>query len=126
MIKAKTNIGIFDIIVCLIAVCVSVLFFLLPSDSTAKSVYIKTEKSEEYYSIDEDSTFEISSCGHTLTVEIKDGAVRIKDSSCPDKLCKSIGYVTDSSKPIVCAPAKVVIRVIDNGGVPDADIIAGR
>ena len=48
----------------------------------------------------------------TNTAVIEDGAVYMKDASCPDKLCMHQGKAYDSSKKIICLPNKVVIEVI--------------
>ena len=126
MTKARTRISFFDILICLVAVCTSVCFLIFPSVSVSKTVYVKCENKDSYYDLSNNSIFSISSHGHKLTLEIKDEAVRIKESSCPDKLCEASGWSTDSTKPIVCAPAKVVIRIQSDGGTSNADIIAGR
>ena len=81
---------------------------------------------ENTYSLTDDRTVNISSGGYDLTLEIKDGAVRILKSSCHDKICVSTGWIKDQSKIIVCAPAKVVVRIDNDGGDSDVDFIAGR
>ncbi|MBQ6908213.1 MAG: NusG domain II-containing protein [Clostridia bacterium] len=48
----------------------------------------------------------------TNTAVIENGAVYMKDASCPDKLCMHQGKAYDSSKKIICLPNKVVIEVI--------------
>lgn len=126
MVRARTHISIFDILICLIAISISLLYLFFPFGSSEKHVHIKAENYDSYLDLSENTSFDISSSGYKFTVEIKDGAVRIKDSNCPDKLCVSSGWVKDGSKPIVCAPAKAVIRIEADGGDSDADIIAGR
>ncbi len=124
----KTKVGIPDIILCSAAVIIAaaILVFQIPEASGKNmQVFIKSDSADTVYPLEENRTVEIQSAGHTITVEIKDGAVRVKDSDCPDKYCVSSGWIKDSSRPVVCAPGKTVIRIQNGGGDGDADFIAG-
>lgn len=48
-------------------------------------------------------------------IEIRDGAVGIIDASCPDGLCKRMGFISDSLMPVTCLPNHLVIRVAKEG-----------
>jgi len=122
----RTKIGIPDILVCAIAILLSISVFLYPISKKADRVLVKTDENEFSYSLLKDSTVTIHSAGHTLTLEIKSGSVRITESDCPDKICVSFGSIKDPSRPIVCAPAKVIVQISGTGGDDDADFIAGR
>ena len=126
MIKARTKVGVADITVCIVALILVVILLLVPSGSSSNTVYVKTDDSEFYIDLSENTTKSVTSNGHTLSLEIKDGEVRVTDSDCPDKLCEKVGWIKDSSQIIVCAPAKVLIRIQSPGGESDADFIAGR
>lgn len=68
--------------------------------------------------MNKDCTFDING---TNTIVIKNGAVRMENADCPDKLCVKQGNIYDSSKDIVCLPNKVVIKVSKPS---DIDIIS--
>lgn len=51
------------------------------------------------------------------TVEIKDGAIRVRDAACPDKTCVHMGWLRSSAMPIVCLPNHLVIEYQDSGQV---------
>lgn len=125
----RTKIGIGDIIVTLAAVLIAILF-LLPhgfrDSGDEYTVLIKTDTEESVYELSTNRTVSVHSSGYDITVEIKDNAVRVADSSCPDRICVSSGWVRSPSRPIICAPAKVLIRIQSGGGDTDADCIAGR
>jgi len=44
-----------------------------------------------------------------MTIEIKDGAVRVAESDCPKGVCKHAGWVRAPGRAIVCVPNKVLI-----------------
>jgi len=128
MLKAKTKIGFADIAICILSLAAAVilLIFALSSSSLTANVSVTSENFESSYSLNDDRTVQISSCGYTLTLEIKDGAARIAKCDCPDKVCVSTGWIKDRSRIIVCAPAKTVIRIENGGGGTDVDFVAGR
>lgn len=57
-----------------------------------------------------DGEYEIEvDLGH-LHVEVKDGAYRVFDVDCPDKICEEVGWVKKGSeKLIVCLPNSIVL-----------------
>ena len=48
-------------------------------------------------------------------LEIRDGAIGITDASCPDGLCRKMGFISDSFMPITCLPNHLVIQVVKEG-----------
>lgn len=44
-------------------------------------------------------------------LEIRPGSVGIIEASCPDLLCKNMGFVDSSLMPITCLPNHLVIKV---------------
>ncbi len=56
--------------------------------------------------------------GHN-TIEVKPGAVGIKEADCPDRLCVSMGYADSSLLPIVCLPHGLVIEIEEQAAAPD-------
>lgn len=57
--------------------------------------------------------------GHTLTVEIQNGAVRVINSTCPDHLCEQGGWFSDNGSSAVCVPAGISVRVTGDGQTID-------
>lgn len=127
--KMRTRIGFGDVIVSLTAVLLALLILLpqLNEDGgKEKTVLIKTDSDETVYDLSVDREISLHSSGYEVTVKIKDNAVCVINSDCPDRVCISSGWVEDSARPIICAPAKVLIRIQNGGGDTDADFIAGR
>lgn len=53
--------------------------------------------------------------GHNLLkCRIKDNAIRVTYSTCPDKICVKQGRISSSGQAIVCLPNKVVISIINS------------
>ena len=88
---------------------------------TAQSVRIKTDAGENVYPLSEDKTFDISSNGISLTVEISDGTVSVIKATCPDRCCVNTGKISKSGKSIVCLPAHVTVTLDGEGGEYDAN-----
>lgn len=52
-----------------------------------------------------------------IVIEVKDKKVRVKEENSPKHLCSKEGYTNDSSKPIICLPNKIVIKVVSDSSV---------
>jgi len=40
--------------------------------------------------------------------------VRVKESSCPNKICVKTGWIKRSGEIIVCAPNEVTVRILSS------------
>lgn len=70
-------------------------------------------------SLSDKAYFETEINGVTICRE--DGAVYIKDSSCPDKVCVRSGRLTKRGQSAVCAPNGVSVEIKGRGrNTPDA------
>ncbi len=125
--KLRTKVSIADIIVCFAVIALATASLLIMKDTESKTVEVITKDSTLLYDLRKDVTEVIVSNGYELTIEIKNGSARILSSTCPDKVCENSGWTDDVSRPIICAPAEVIVRIKSTeGGVTDADFIAGR
>ena len=96
----------------IILLCAAAVFvYYLHSDGAGDTVTVKSEAGVKSYPLDRDSVFEVNSNGFTLSVEIKDGKVRVTDADCPDKVCVHTGTIASRGGSIACVPAKVMISV---------------
>ncbi|MGA1843919.1 MAG: NusG domain II-containing protein [bacterium] len=79
----------------------------------------------------ETGTFSLDS-GHTtlqfegakgpFSIEINDGRVRMKDSTCPGKCCVEMGWIGCEGQMICCIPNRVILKII--GGTEAYDALA--
>lgn len=46
-----------------------------------------------------------------VTIETKDGKIRVKEENSPLHLCSKQGYIHKSTETIVCLPNKIVIKI---------------
>lgn len=64
------------------------------------------------FPLDQDTEYVIESeNGGINRLVIEDGAARITEASCPDKLCISQGSASERGQTIVCLPNRVVITI---------------
>lgn len=57
------------------------------------------------------------------TIEVMEGKIGIVDASCPDLLCKNMGYIDNSLMPITCLPNHLIIKVINKTSSNEIDTI---
>lgn len=48
-----------------------------------------------------------------VVVEIKNKKVRIKESSCPYKICVHTGWISNPYQQIICVPNKTVVKIVN-------------
>lgn len=117
-----------DRVIYLILLLFFLLSLLLPSAiplfrGNADRVRVDADGTVSVYPLGRDADYPIVSCGHTLTVSVRDGGVSVSHADCPDHLCEKTGVIRRAGQSVVCLPARVIVTV--EGGEPDADIIIG-
>lgn len=96
------------------------------NDSSDLRLVIRTQSEVLSYPLSSDRTIPVASGGYTLTVEIRDGRARVRETDCPDKICQRTGWISHKGETVICAPATVRLTVTDpKGGVGDADSVIG-
>ncbi|WP_456400774.1 NusG domain II-containing protein [Mesoaciditoga sp.] len=80
------------------------------SKKAAKAVIIVHSKVYKVVNLNEDKTFKINWKGkYLMTVQIKNGAIRAKDSTCKNKICVHTGWISKDGQSIVCVPNHIII-----------------
>ena len=62
--------------------------------------------------------------GHENTVEVQHGRIRVVSANCPDQVCVRTGWLSAGTRPIVCLPAKLTIR-LEGAPADGIDGVAG-
>ena len=55
-----------------------------------------------------------------FSVEIKDGRVRMKDSTCPNKFCVKMGWIRHEGQVVCCIPNRIILKIKGKGETYDA------
>jgi len=81
----------------------------------SKKILVRADGKNYEYSLDQEGIYKVEGPLGFTSFEIKNQAVRIIDSPCPNKNCVHQGWAS----PLVCLPNKVIIT-IENYGEFDA------
>lgn len=54
--------------------------------------------------------------GEENIIEVAEGAIRVADATCPDRVCVHQGFIADDTLPIVCLPHRLTIQIITAEG----------
>lgn len=117
-----------DLIVLVILAAVIGGLFLLqrPWEREAGGVVIITRDGAELsrYPLNEDRLVPIVDENGTVTntLQIQNGAAKMSDATCPDRLCVRQKAIRTDGETIVCLPHKVVVS-IESGVASDLDAI---
>ncbi len=107
--------------VLLIAAISALCFFGFREEGDVAVVLINGEECGKYpLGTDLELPIEMVESGYNLLV-IKDGAAKVQDADCPDKICVSHREISSVGETIVCLPHKLVVRIEaeDKGDTPD-------
>lgn len=63
------------------------------------------------YSLKENGEYPLEGDGGSNLLQINDGAVRIKEADCPDRLCVKQGRIDKAGQSIICLPHKLVVTI---------------
>lgn len=109
------------LILAVLAAAVLLFFLYLPGDS-AGAVRIVSDSAVRTVPLDRTESYAVSSGGHSLTVSVENGSVRVTQSSCPGGDCMHTGAISRAGQSIVCMPGRVVVKIIGEESA-DADWI---
>jgi hypothetical protein len=64
------------------------------------------------YQLDRDQTILVGDNARPdMTIEIRNGAIRVAQSDCPKGICKRAGWVRTPGRSIMCVPNRVLIEL---------------
>lgn len=52
-----------------------------------------------------------------VVIEVKDRKVRVLKENSPRNICSREGYISDSTKPLICLPNKIIIKIVGSGEI---------
>lgn len=115
MIRLK-KIDILIIVVSILGIILS--FILLYKKSDSKILIIYADDQKTVYSL-KDADFTVKSREGSVSVRIRDGKVKVVESSCPDKWCTRMGRINTPGESIVCLPSKIFLIIREKGREDD-------
>lgn len=80
------------------------------TDAVTAKIQIGNQVVQEI-SLDRDGVWTVQGKGHTYTVQIKEGQIRVLAADCPDQICVRTGFINRHKQSILCAPGQLVIML---------------
>ncbi len=109
------------LIIIILAIIGISLFQILKPDKVNKILIIRSDGKvikQINLNTSKDTEFVVKSREGHLTVEIKNGKVRVINSTCKDKLCIKEGWISRSGESIVCLPNRISISITGQNDQP--------
>ena len=113
------------VIYAVIAVFIMLFFFVQLRPRQEKPCFVRIQSGEkvEQYDLYSDREILVEGEGHSLTISISSGTVRVIDADCPDRLCMKTGTISEIGKSIVCLPARVIVTIEGGDGADEAVVL---
>ncbi len=70
------------------------------------------------YPLERDALIQVAD---KMTVEIRSGRVRVRESNCPKGICRHAGWRSTPGSTIICLPNRIVITITGQGQEYDAE-----
>lgn len=116
-----------DAVAVALCLCAALVLFALPflrADAQGATLTVTyRDGAEQTFALDRNQVLTLCGDGHTLTVVIENGTVRVSESDCPDGLCRA-GRISRDGEALVCLPAGIVLTV-RCGERGDIDAVVG-
>lgn len=115
-----------DIILIAVLLCISLVALLIFSLTKTEGGYaVVTIDGTEVatYPLNQDTEVTLTYNNDFNILVIKDKAAKIKDATCPDKLCVHQGDVMFNGETLVCLPNKISVMIVSETD-PDVDLIS--
>lgn len=94
---------------------------LLPLGGGALAEVTVAGQSQAKLDLRQDGLYPVTAGDGHLEIEVKEGAVRVRESDCPDQLCVLSGWIRHPGEVVVCAPFRVAVRILGGAETgPDA------
>ena len=121
----RTRFSVWDAVSAAVILLAALFLVLFPRLFADEGAYLEIVTSETtlIYALNEDQEVELNEGEIRIIVVIEDGEAFVKESTCPDAVCRASGRISKSGESILCAPAGVKLTV--RGGADDVDFVAG-
>ena len=113
-------------IILLIAVISLILFKVLAQKDDLKALVYYDEVLVETIELsnltEEIVEYRVNGENGEVIIEAKHNAIRVVHADCDRAYCKMAGFSSNTSKPIVCVPNKIYIRLVSNKAEVDLEL----
>lgn len=111
-------------VLAMIAALYGILWYFRAGEQETAKVAVVRYRDEEVMRLDltVDGTYTYEATLGTVTIEVKDGAVRVEKETSPYHYCSLQGWVKESAVPIVCLPNDLMITIEGASGEGGNDV----
>ena len=97
----------------IILVIIIIIFILINTNNNKGNVVEVYYDNKLILEKDFDNTYVVEGYLGEVEIEVKDRKVIVLKENSPRHICSKEGYISDSSKPLICLPNKIIIKITD-------------
>lgn len=102
------------LIVCIMILSIGLIFPLLHNAPTSKVAVVQVANKEVLrIDLTQNKEYTVKGKLGPVHIQVKDGAVRVRQENSPHHTCSKQGYVSNANTPIVCLPNEMVVQIED-------------
>ena len=97
----------------LVSVIILIIFYATrPKDNLAAKIYLKNEKIKEIdLSTNRNEKITLEGAKGSMDIHVHDFGVEVTNSTCPNKDCIRMGFISTANKSIICAYNQIYIAI---------------
>lgn len=100
------------LIVSIMIACLVLIIPIMQNGPVSKEAVVQVNNKEVLrFSLLENANYAVDGTLGKVSIEVKDGAVRVKQENSPHHYCSKQGFVDSVNTPIVCLPNETVVRI---------------
>lgn len=107
----KSDLRLVEIVSIVCVLTIMLPFFFQKNGEKVALVYYKNQLIQTIPISNNQLEYQVMGENGMVTIETKDGKIRVKEENSPLHLCSKQGYIQKSTETIVCLPNKIVIKI---------------
>ncbi len=114
----------FDFVIYAAILICAALIWLIPhmnrTEEYGSEIEVRCGDMRYSYSLSEDNEYSFVNNGVCVVVKVESGKAFVSYADCPDGICMKSGKISVPGESIICAPAKISVKVTGKEGHSDA------
>lgn len=115
LIMNRNDIRLVIILLCIVCL-IFVFIYINKKDGSVAEVYYEDEL---ILSIDlnMDGEYVVEGELGDVVLEVNNNRIRVKSENSPKNICSKEGYISDSSRTLICLPNKIIVKIVGDSEI---------
>lgn len=104
------------VILLLIVVCIFIFINVTKKEGSMAEVYYEDELLLTI-DLNIDGEYTVDGDLGDVVLEVMDKKIRVKEENSPKNICSKEGFISDSSRTLICLPNKIIVKILGENDI---------